>query len=167
MTFSYIQRYLGPRLIQERYVSGIFSFITLDILRYICVSFGTLTHIQNPWLILPYSETLTYLSSFRHYSKVIYLYSEPYLNKFRYSWNSDLLRHAMFHAYSGIFTKLDISKHIFPHCDSDPGITGSSNVKQQLLLKLGPSFKSLVRSIWNIFLFLFQKEAFKKKFIVF
>ena len=42
-------------------------------------------------------------------------------------------------------------KHI-----QDPGITGSKNVNQQLPFKSGFSFKSLFRSIWNIFLFLFQ-----------
>ena len=39
----------------------------------------------------------------------------------------------------------------------DPSITDSSNVNQQLLLKSGSSFKTLLRSIWNIFSFLIQK----------
>ena len=74
----------------------------------------------------------------------------------------------MFHAYSGIFTKLHISRHIW---DSDifrilalPVQTWNyntnynsmvqSNVKQHLLFKSGSSFESLFRSIWNIFSFL-------------
>ena len=74
----------------------------------------------------------------------------------------------MFHAYSGIFTKLHISRHIW---DSDifrilalPVQTWNyntnynsmvqSNIKQHLLFKSGSSFESLFRSIWNIFSFL-------------
>ena len=59
----------------------------------------------------------------------------------------------MFHAYSGIFTKLHISRHIW---DSDIckilALPVQSNVKQHLLIKSGSSFESLFRSIWNIFL---------------
>ena len=38
--FRQIQHDLGPRLISVHYVSGIFSHITLDILRYICQHSG-------------------------------------------------------------------------------------------------------------------------------
>ena len=40
----------------------------------------------------------------------------------------------------------------------DPGITGSSNINQHLLVKSCSSFKSLLGSIWNIFLFLFLQD---------
>ena len=39
----------------------------------------------------------------------------------------------------------------------DPGIAESNNIKQHLLFKSGFSFKSLFKSIWNIFAFLFQR----------
>ena len=47
----------------------------------------------------------------------------------------------MFHAYSGIFTKLHIARHICAHWDSDIfrilALPVQSNVKQQLLFKSG------------------------------
>ena len=112
-------------------------FTTLDIFRPICPHFGIfrtiqayseswhsqtysfiLRHIQNPWLIQKYSDSLTYLASSRHYSRAIHAYSEPYFSRFRHIKNSGLFRHVMFHAYTGIFTKLHILKHIYQHWDS-------------------------------------------------
>ena len=176
--FRQIQRYLGPQHIQARYVSATPSYIPLDILRYIwphpsmfwfiqgysepCDSqtcLCILRCIQNQQFIQPYSELLTYLVSFRHYSRAIHAYSEHYLNRLRHIQNSGLFRHVMFHAYSGTFTKLHVSRHICPHLDSGmfrilalplQGMQGS-NVKQHLLFKSSSFFKSLLRSIWNIF----------------
>ena len=132
----------------------------LDILRYICPHSGIfwqiqgyseswhsqtclyiLRHIQNPWLIQPYSEPLTYLDSFRHYSRAIHTYSEPYQSGFRHIQNSGQFRHFVLaysqsYRYRGIFATLGF-RHI-----QDPGITGSSNVKEHLLFKSGSSFKS-------------------------
>ena len=77
----------------------------------------------------------------------------------------------MFHVYSGIFIKLHISRHIFPHWISDilrilalpvQGMQGS-NVNQHLLFKSGSSFKSLFRSIWNIFLNFVSKVNIQEK----
>ena len=159
-----IQRYLGPHLIQAHNDSVIFSYIMLDILRCICLHSGIfwqiqgyseywhsqtclciLRHIQNPWLIQPYSEPLTYLDSFRHYSRAIHTYSEPCLSRFRYIQNSGLFRHVMFHVYSGVVTKLQVLRHIC-HIGIQ-AYSGSwhyrlSNVKQHLLFKSGSSFKS-------------------------
>ena len=66
-----------------------------------------------------YSEPSTYLASLSHYSRAIHAYSEPYLSRLKYIQNFDLIRHVIFHVYSGIFTKLHISRHICPHWDSD------------------------------------------------
>ena len=122
-----------------------------------------------------YSESMAYSVSgtlFRYYSRAIYAYSEPYLGRFRHIYNFGLFRHVMFHAYSGRFTKLHFDytyRGIFAHiwvCFSrfrhiqDPCITGPNSVNQHLLLKSGSFFKSLFRSIWNIFSFLFQKLTF-------
>ena len=63
-------------------------------------------------------EQLTYLDSFRHYSRAIHAYSEPYLSRFRHIYNSGSFRVVLFHAYSRIFIKLHILRHIFPHWDS-------------------------------------------------
>ena len=67
----------------------------------------------------------------------------------------------MFHAYSGIFTKLHISRHIW---DSDIfrilALPVQSNVKQHLLFKSGSSFEPLFRCIWNIFSFLNTQHFF-------
>ena len=45
---------------------------------------STQQFIQNPKFIQAYSKSLRYLPSFRHYSRAIYAYSEPYLGRFRY-----------------------------------------------------------------------------------
>ena len=139
IVFRQIQGYLETRLIQARYVSGIFSHIhtvrriegylsTSSIFRQIqayskswqsqtcsCI----LKHIQNAWLIQTYLEPLTYLASFKLYSREFLAYSEPYLSRFRHAQNSGLFRHVMFQTYSHIFTKLHISRHICPHWVSD------------------------------------------------
>ena len=69
----------------------------------------------------------------------------------------------MFHACSGVFTKLHISGHICPNLDSDIFriLVLPVQVMQHLLFKSGSSFKSVFRSVWNIFLFLFWKWTFK------
>ena len=80
----------------------------------------------------------------------------------------------MFHAYSGIFTKLHISRHIWDtdifriltlpvktwNYNTNYNSMVQSNVKQHLLFKSGSSFESLFRSIWNIFSFLNTKLFF-------
>ena len=64
-------------------------------------------------------RTVDIFSQFQTLLKSIHAYSEPYLSKLRPILNSGLYRHAIFHAYSSIFTKLHISGHICPNWDSD------------------------------------------------
>ena len=72
-----------------------------------------------PRLVQPYPESFTYLDNFRHCLRAIYAHSKSYLSRIRDIQNSALFMHVMYHAYSGIFTKLHISRHICPHWDSD------------------------------------------------
>ena len=174
MITTSIIKELRPRLIKPRFVCGIFSHIKLDILRYVCLRSAIfwqiqeyseswhsqtysciLRYIQNSWPIQPYSEPVTYLARSRYYSRAIHAYSGPYLSRFRHIYHSGLFGHVMFHAYSGIFTKVHISRYICPPSDSDIfrilALPIQKHVKQHLLFKLGFSFKSLFRSVWNIF----------------
>ena len=62
-------------------------------------------------------------------------------------------------------TKLHKSRDIWEYFSrfryiQDSDITGSDNVNQHLRVKSDSSFKSLFKSIWNIFSFLFQKWTF-------
>ena len=56
---------------------------------------------------------MTYGASFSHFSRAIHACSEPYASRFRHINNSGSFRHVMFHVYSGKFTKLHISRHIW------------------------------------------------------
>ena len=60
------------------------------------------------------------------------------------------------YTYSGMFTHIGAYFNRFIHIQ-DPGTPGSNNVKQHLLFKASYSFKSLFKSVWNIYLFLFQR----------
>ena len=85
-------------------------------------------------------ETIDIFSQFR-YSRAIYAYSEPYFGRFRHIQNFGLFKHVMFHAYSGIFTKLQswlhLSRNICPHWANfsrfrhiqDPYIIGPNSVE--------------------------------------
>ena len=137
--------------------SGIFqhSFESWHSQTYSCI----LRHIQNTRLIQEYSEPLTYLACFRHYSRAIHAYSEAFLSRFRHIQNYGLFRYVMFHRYFRQINKVTHIEAYLPTLEfryiQDPGITGSSNVKQHMLVNSGSSFKSLFRSIWNLFSFLF------------
>ena len=75
----------------------------------------------------------------------------------------------MFHAYSGVIHKLAHTEAYLPTLGfrhiQDLGIAGSNNIKQHLLFKSGPSFKSLFRSISNIF-FLFVSKVWIQYFFL-
>ena len=129
----------------------------------------TLRHTQNPRLIQTFSEQQIYLVSFMHvirYSRAIYVCSEPYLGRFKHIQNPGLFRHVMFYVYSGVLTKLHISRNICPHSGifqqfmhiQNLCITGPTCVNQHLLFILGSSFKSLFNSILNIFYFCFKSK---------
>ena len=60
------------------------------------------------------------------------------------------------YTYRGIFAHIRVYFSRFRHIQN-PSITGPNSVVQHLLFKSGSSFKSLFKSIWNIFSFLFQK----------
>ena len=102
-------------------------FTTFDILKPIFPHLGIFRMIQAQlslfMYIKAYSEPMAYSGIFRiadifsqFQTKAIHAYSEPYLSRFRHTYNtSGLFRHVMFHAYSGIFTKLHILGHICPH----------------------------------------------------
>ena len=103
---------------------------------------------------------MTYLASFRQYSRAIHVCSKRYPSRLG---GIVLLRHVIFQAYSGTFTKLHISSHIRRHWDSDIfrilAITFSNSVKLHFLFMTGSSFKSLFGSIWNIFDFCFKSNC--------
>ena len=128
-----------------------------------------LRHIQSPRHIQNHRHSFRHVILFRDYSRAIYAYSEPYLGRFRYIQIPDLFRHIMFHSHSRICTKLHLSRNICPHSGifqqirhiQDACITGPNSVNQHLLLKSSSSFKSLFKSFWNIYSFLFQKQIFK------
>ena len=115
----------------------------------------TLSHIQSPWFIQIYSESLTSLTNLKHHPRVIHANFEPYLIGFRHMENLAYLGTlclTRIQVYSQSCRYLGIFAHFYIHT-YHPGITGSIKVKRHLH-QVGSSFKSLFISIWNI---LFQK----------
>ena len=141
-------------------------FTTLNILRHICahqVYFDRFRHIQDPGILVQFEIFMYIKTCSEPYSGLIQVLRKRnwciYWILFRltqaYIQNSGLFRHIMFLAYSGIFTKLHKSRHIWVYFSrfryiQDPDITSSNNVNQYLCVKSCSSFKSLLRSIWNI-----------------
>ena len=144
---------------------------TLNMLRLICpyqVYFGRFRHIQNPGILVQLEIFMYITVCSEPYSGLIQVlrksnaYSESYLGRFRHIQNSAFFRHVMFLAYSGIFTKLHKSRHIWVYFNRfryirDSEITGSNSINQHLHVKSGSSFKSLFKSTSNIFSVLLQK----------
>ena len=104
-------------------------FTTFDILKPIFPHLGIFRMIQAQldlfMYIKAYSEPMAYSGIFRtadifsqFQTRAIHAYSEPYLSRFRHIYNSGSFRVVLLHAYSGIFIKLHILRHIFPHWDS-------------------------------------------------
>ena len=159
-------------------------FTTLDIIRLIYPHSDIFWEIQNQHLVdLEYLEPMAYSGILRtvnifsqfqaSYSGItqeqFIMYVLNYSGRFRHIQNSCLFRHVMFHAYSGAFTKLRLSRNICPHSGmhqqilacQDPCIIGPNSVNQHLLFKSGSSFKSLFKSFWNIVPSLFQNQTLK------
>ena len=159
-------------------------FTTLDIIRFIYPHSDIFCEIQNQNLAdleclepMAYSgilRTVNIFSQFQaSYSEItqeqFIMYVLNCSGRFRHIQNSCLFRHVMFHAYSGAFTKLRLSRNICPHSGmhqqilacQDPCIIGPNSVNQHLLFKSGSSFKSLFKSFWKIVPSLFQNQMFK------
>ena len=117
------------------------TFTTLDKLRRTCPHLSIFRQIQA------YSESWHSKTCILRHMQNPWLalgYSEPptYLASLRHYSRS-------IHVYSEPY--LSRFRHI-----QDPGIVASNNVKQHQLFKSVFSLKSLFRSIWNSFSFLFQ-----------
>ena len=112
--FFFCRCYLTSRVALrslERYITDIFRHIE-----------DLFSHIQSCYDIL---QVLAYLGTFcfshtQAYSKRYTQYLSTvghihvYLGRFRHIQNSDLFRHVMFHAYSGIFSTLEfVTKQYF------------------------------------------------------
>ena len=112
--FRQIQAYLEPGLLRHvmfQTYSAIFT--TLNILIHFCPHedcFGRFRNIQIPGtvrhMLRHIQEPMAYSGIFGTLFRQIQAYLEP-----------QLIREVMFHAYSGIYTKLNISRHICPHSD--------------------------------------------------
>ena len=130
-----------------------------------------------------YSELMAYSGIFRtidifiqfqarysYYSKAIYAYSETCLRRFRHIQNLEFFRQVIFHAPSGIFTKLHswlhLVRNIYPHSGTFRQIEAYSGslhyrykqCKPTLAFMSSSSFKSLFKSIWNI-IFVFASKV--------
>ena len=124
--------------------------------------------------IKAYSEPITYsgIFSFRHIMQKLLKTNLCIFWTFKADsgifrtlayWGTNYFTHIQ--ACSQSYTCRSILAHIrayfskFRHIQ-DTCITDSNNENQHLLFKSDSSFKSLLKSIWNIFLLLFQKETF-------
>ena len=98
-------------------------------------------------------RTQAYLGTFRiSHTQVYSKRCTQHLGRFKVIQSPSLFRHVMFQVYSSIFTQVIVT-HIELYLPTLGLRSVQSNVKKYLLFKSSSFFKSLFKSIWNIFHF--------------
>ena len=127
------------------------SFLTVSLTLYFRHIPGIFKTYSAIFILVQALRTLVYLGTFRF--RHTQLYSKrctQYIGRFKVVWSPSLFRHVVWR----IFRHIHKVTHIVVYLPTLGLSSVQSNVKQHLLFKSSSFFKSLFRSIWNIFSFL-------------